>query len=919
MKVFIKIGLSRTAFLLAFVAFWPQHLSAQVHYSDIIQDEKIQLYISPSEPQECSDEHFKLDVNLDGTVDFMFHAKCGYHNDQPDSAMISIESASSQDLFVAHEYVDTLNFNDTIASSLQWISGEAIICCSNSYWTLGGEHFVGLRVMTGSLGCFGWIRMKITILDDKLTAIVKDFAFQPAPEESILAGEGLETFALNIRAKDVGEQGNGADMKVYFDPAYKEEGIVEYRIMVVKSEQAATFSVDSANAVTAGQYISVPANGNSHSIQLNSTATSTDGQPIANKISYSVFILTSYDNPSENVLSYPVPIVLQTPTAAVTHITCTDIGDAGNGSDIRVTFNKVANENIISEYRIMVVPGDQMSTFDLETANLVGQESYTAVTPSDSNISIQLDETASDIDGDIIINEKEYCVFVLSVADGILTDRNALSMPSNLFILYSPNYIYAGQHDQPYIHYVDIEPDTAIISPADGGVYFDFDLNGDGTMDYQFLCYEYGGVGFGSAGSLLKGLNENNKVITSVEKPTWIKKLYYGDLITFMDEEIALEKCIYCSSHYSEWDEGWSGYWWGADPDNYTGLIMIQGADTIMGWVKMEAGVVDLVIKEYASMIYSKRVQARFDYTKTDYQVQFYNNSVSAASFEWDFGDGEHSSEREPLHTYSHEGYYDVCLTAVTGFGQDTICETINICEKPTAGFWHELSDWGEISLYNLSLKAERYHWDFGNGDTSEEESPHYTYQEHGTYNITLIAFRGSCSDTISAKATVCIHPRANFYYTLADNFVVFFNTSLKPDSIYWDFGDGSGSNISNPVHTFPSQSNYPVTLYVYNICGRDSITQIISLSLEDNPDLLGIDLYPVPARDRLMIKPSFPVRKIDAWLCDPSGRLIQAYPDRRVIYPILELDLSAVKEGLYILKLLLDDRLIIRKVIIMR
>ncbi len=438
-------------------------------------------------------------------------------------------------------------------------------------------------------------------------------------------------------------------------------------------------------------------------------------------------------------------------------------------NSIKIRFDPAYNETGIAEYRIMLVPMDQMSAFDLEQANQVEPENFTAVTPSGSNISVTLDEQSTDMLGEAITKEKGYYAWVLSVADGLLTDKNALSGPSNRFVLSSPDYLYAGHHDEPYIHYIDIEPDTAIISPSDGGVYFDFDLNGDGTMDYQFLCYEYGGVGFGSAGSMLKGLDENNKVITSIENPTWIRKLNYGDLITFMDKEIALENCIYCSSYYNEWDNGSSGYWWGADPDNYTGLIMIRDADTIMGWMKIKAGVSDLVIQEYAWIIYSKRVQARFDFTKTDYQVRFHNHSVSASSFEWDFGDGEHSIEREPLHTYSQEGDYVVCLTAVGASGQDTLCENINIC------------------------------------------------------------------------------------------------------------------------------------------------------SLENNPNFSGIDLYPVPAGDWLMIKPAFPVRKLDAWLYDPSGRLIKAFFDEKVIYPALELDLSAVKEGIYILKLLLDDRLIMRKIIIMR
>lgn len=912
---FIKSVHSHSVILLAWITF-PLLSSSQVQYTDLNPDEEVILYFIW--PDKCFCNQYGLDIDLDDTPDFILHAKCGYLNTNPDSTMISIESARSLDFFVAGDFVDSLHFNDTIDSSLDWVSGEKVIYYRNNCWNWNKEHFVGLRIMDGSSSYFGWLRMVVDG-NGSITAILKDFAFQPQAGESILAGEGLENFVLNIQVLDVGDQKNGADIRVNFDPAYSEASMIEYRIMVVNATQAEDFNVDSANAITAGHYTSVPADGTSHSLQLTSTAMSTDGQLITNMINYSVFILSSYENSSENVLSYPVPILLQTQTAAVTHVLCTDEGMSGNGNDILVSFDKVPDEDSISEYRIVVVPMDQISTFDLKMADQVGPDNYTVIAPSGSNISMQLDEQSTDISGETILEEKGYYVFVLSIADGILSDKNALSVPSNLLVLSTPDYLYGGQWNQFYIQYVDIEPDTVVWADysAGGNRLFDFDLNGDGTNDYQFQSSESGGIGFHSYSSWIEGLNESNKIITTEEHSNWIKILEYGDPITFLENESA--GGVYSYYHYSDWESVWGGYWDGTQ-DKYTGLIMLQGSDTIMGWVKMSVlGTTTMTIKDYAWMVYSKKVQARFDFTKTGYQVQFLNNSVSASSFEWDFGDGEHSSEREPLHTYSQEGDYSVCLTAVGALGQDTLCENINICEKPTAGFWYELSDWGEISLYNLSLKAETYRWDFGNGDTSEEKSPHYTYQEHGTYFITLIAFRGSCSDTISAKAIVCIHPRANFHYTLTDAFVIFFNTSLKSDSIYWDFGDGSGSNISNPVHTFLSQSNYPVTLHVYNICGQDSMTQIISLSLEDNPNLSGIDLYPVPAGDRLMIKPSFPVRKLDAWLYDPSGRLFLSLPDASISRGISELDLSTVKEGLYILKLLLDDRLSVRKIIIMK
>ncbi len=45
-------------------------------------------------------------------------------------------------------------------------------------------------------------------------------------------------------------------------------------------------------------------------------------------------------------------------------------------------------------------------------------------------------------------------------------------------------------------------------------------------------------------------------------------------------------------------------------------------------------------------------------------QVTFTNFSQNAASYEWNFGDGQTSTEASPVHTYAAAGNYTVVLTA---------------------------------------------------------------------------------------------------------------------------------------------------------------------------------------------------------------------------------------------------------------
>ena len=55
-----------------------------------------------------------------------------------------------------------------------------------------------------------------------------------------------------------------------------------------------------------------------------------------------------------------------------------------------------------------------------------------------------------------------------------------------------------------------------------------------------------------------------------------------------------------------------------------------------------------------------------------DLEVSFTNNSENAESYTWEFGDGETSTEENPVHLYSEAGSYDVVLTATNADGVST-------------------------------------------------------------------------------------------------------------------------------------------------------------------------------------------------------------------------------------------------------
>lgn len=63
----------------------------------------------------------------------------------------------------------------------------------------------------------------------------------------------------------------------------------------------------------------------------------------------------------------------------------------------------------------------------------------------------------------------------------------------------------------------------------------------------------------------------------------------------------------------------------------------------------------------------------------------------------------------------------------------------------------------GELDFENLSVNADNYFWNFGNGDTDTTANPTYTYTESGQFEITLVAMSGCKIDSVSTLVDIVI------------------------------------------------------------------------------------------------------------------------------------------------------------------
>lgn len=156
---------------------------------------------------------------------------------------------------------------------------------------------------------------------------------------------------------------------------------------------------------------------------------------------------------------------------------------------------------------------------------------------------------------------------------------------------------------------------------------------------------------------------------------------------------------------------------------------------------------------------------------KVDFYVQsspscsgeslLFNNLTTLSTsdvYRWDFGDGNSSTNRSPTHTYQNGGWYRIELQVTNDQGclkTKAFDSLVEIVPMPIPVFTMNGNvipyDNPVLMLNNQSRNATQYLWDFGDGATSVDPNPVYTYLDSGTVWIKLTAYnRIGCDSSTS-------------------------------------------------------------------------------------------------------------------------------------------------------------------------
>lgn len=244
--------------------------------------------------------------------------------------------------------------------------------------------------------------------------------------------------------------------------------------------------------------------------------------------------------------------------------------------------------------------------------------------------------------------------------------------------------------------------------------------------------------------------------------------------------------------------------------------------------------------------------------------VRFSDTLLKGKKYYWNFGDGTPpvvSTADTISHTFVTVGNYLVMLIAEdssTCNVRDTSFVNIRVGDNianldfvfaklpPCQSLTMQYTNTSTSSFGSFGPKT--FIWDYGDGsprDTAGFNPPRvHSYAAPGTYQVKLIIYDTSfCNSPDSIVREVRLNPlvKAQFNTPAAGCVpytAVFDNTSLAGTDFIWDFGDGSTSTQSSPIHVYTVPGVYRARLIANDTstCNRTDTSAYFTITVSPKP-----------------------------------------------------------------------------------
>lgn len=212
--------------------------------------------------------------------------------------------------------------------------------------------------------------------------------------------------------------------------------------------------------------------------------------------------------------------------------------------------------------------------------------------------------------------------------------------------------------------------------------------------------------------------------------------------------------------------------------------------------------------------------------------LQFNNLSTLADSSIWYFGNGDSSTQNNPVYQYDTSGIYEVQLIV---FNDSTcnIIDTFKLNIEFKKSLLMEVSALDTLScipltvkLYNQNGPSASTSWIFSNGHRSNDDTLDYTFSNTGIVDILLIGIDSStCNISDSATAQIRLIDDSVFAVfdtimkaELCDTLVLNFdNSSINAIDYQWVFSDSTFSDLFEPEKVFNDTGVFEIMLIASN------------------------------------------------------------------------------------------------------
>ncbi|WP_258101588.1 PKD domain-containing protein [Marinoscillum pacificum] len=225
-------------------------------------------------------------------------------------------------------------------------------------------------------------------------------------------------------------------------------------------------------------------------------------------------------------------------------------------------------------------------------------------------------------------------------------------------------------------------------------------------------------------------------------------------------------------------------------------------------------------------------------------------NDVSAfdgnLSYYWSITNLEDTITSDDL-TVSFDSGGDKVISVysfIPGCESSIFRDTIYINESPVVDFQESPTCDGDIMTFTSLSEGSSFHWDFGDGYISTEQSPNHLYSATGAYEVQLSVENDlGCTSVLTKEVVVSAIPEPEFEYDIvcqgSETILRDVSVVNGADIAQWEwYVEGRQvSTQQSPELVFESVEDQVITLTVYSSSGC-SATYTESLSVLAEPDV---------------------------------------------------------------------------------